>query len=91
MGGVPDALGITSPSAKVTLGQVVFLPSAVKITAWESGHRSRGIGSAGRRLMTATSDSPVVTIALDTSQQAEVKAGDTVSVMLPRGTVTPGG
>ena len=40
--------------------------------------------------MTATSDSPVVSIALDSSEQAEVKAGDTVSVTLPLGSVTPG-
>ena len=40
--------------------------------------------------MTATSDSPVVSIALDSSEQAEVKAGDTVSVTLPRGSITPG-
>jgi len=46
--------------------------------------------TAGAALMTATSDSPVVTIALDTAQQAEVKAGDTVSVTLPRGNTTPG-
>ena len=40
--------------------------------------------------MTATSNSPAVTIALDTSQQAEVKAGDRVSVTLPSGAPTPG-
>jgi hypothetical protein len=84
------ALGVTVPSAKVTLGQVVFLPTAAKISAWESGI-SPGVSAApGAPLMTATSNSPVVTIALDTSQQAEVKAGDTVSVMLPSGTLTPG-
>jgi hypothetical protein len=84
------ALGVTVPSAKVTLGQVVFLPTAAKISAWESGI-SPGVSAApGAPLMTATSNSPVVTIALDTSQQAEVKAGDRVSVTLPSGAPTPG-
>jgi hypothetical protein len=84
------ALGVTVPSAKVTLGQVVFLPSAVKITAWASAVAPGVAATAGAPLMTATSDSPVVTIALDTSQQAEIRAGDTVSVTLPTGAVTPG-
>jgi hypothetical protein len=84
------ALGVAVPSAKVALGQVVFLPTAAKITTWASGVTPGASAAPGAPLMTATSDSPVVTIALDTSQQAEVKAGDTVSVTLPNGTLTPG-
>jgi hypothetical protein len=84
------ALGVTVPAAKVTLGQVVFLPTAAKISTWESGVTLGAAAAPGAALMTATSDSPVVTIALDTSQQAEVRAGDTVSVTLPRGNTTPG-
>jgi peptidoglycan hydrolase-like protein with peptidoglycan-binding domain len=83
-------LGITHPAGSLSLGQAVFLPSAVKITAWASAVAPGVAATAGAVLMTATSDSPVVTIALDTSQQAEVKAGDTVSVTLPRGNITPG-
>ena len=85
-----EHLGITSPTGKLNLGQAVFLPSAVKITAWATAVAPGVAATAGAALMTATSDSPVVTIALDTSQQAEVKAGDTVSVTLPSGTITPG-
>jgi hypothetical protein len=84
------ALGVTVPSAKVTLGQAVFLPTAAKISAWATGISPGAAAAPGAPVMTATSDSPVVTIALDTSQQAEVKAGDTVSVTLPSGTPTPG-
>jgi len=84
------ALGVTVPSAKVTLGQVVFLPTAAKISAWASGITPGAAAAPGAPLMTATSDSPVVTIALDTSLQAEVRAGDTVSVTLPDGTPAPG-
>jgi peptidoglycan hydrolase-like protein with peptidoglycan-binding domain len=83
-------LGITHPTGALALGQAVFLPSAVKITAWATAVAPGVSAAAGAVLMTATSDSPVVTIALDTSQQAEVKAGDTVSVTLPRGNLTPG-
>ena len=85
-----ERLGITSPTGKLNLGQAVFLPSAVKITAWATAVAPGVAATAGAALMTATSDSPVVSIALDTSQQAEVKAGDTVSVTLPSGTITPG-
>jgi hypothetical protein len=83
-------LGITHPNGSLALGQAVFLPSAVKITAWASAIAPGVTATAGAAVMTATSDSPVVTIALDTSQQAEVKAGDTVSITLPRGNTTPG-
>jgi len=83
-------LGITSPAGSLALGQAVFLPSAAKITAWATAVAPGVTATAGAALMTATSDSPVVTIALDTSQQAEVRAGDTVSVTLPRGNTTPG-
>jgi peptidoglycan hydrolase-like protein with peptidoglycan-binding domain len=83
-------LGITHPTGSLALGQVVFLPSAVKITAWATAVAPGVTTTAGAALMTATSDSPLVSIALDTSQQAEVKAGDTVSVTLPLGSVTPG-
>ena len=83
-------LGITNPTGSLGLGQAVFLPSAVKITAWATAVAPGVAATAGAVLMTATSDSPVVTIALDTSQRVEVKAGDTVSVTLPRGNTTPG-
>jgi peptidoglycan hydrolase-like protein with peptidoglycan-binding domain len=83
-------LGVTNPTGSLALGQAVFLPSAVKITAWATAVAPGVAATAGAVLMTATSDSPVVTIALDTSQQAEVTAGDTVSVTLPRGNTTPG-
>ncbi|HUL27971.1 MAG TPA: peptidoglycan-binding protein [Streptosporangiaceae bacterium] len=83
-------LGITSPTGSLGLGQAVFLPSAVKITAWATAVTPGAAAAPGAALMTATSDTAVVTIALDTSEQAEVRAGDMVSVTLPSGTVTPG-
>ena len=85
-----EQLGITSPTGKLTLGQAVFLPSAVKITAWATSVAPGTAAAPGTALMTATSDSPVVSIALDSADESEVKAGDTVSVTLPTGTITAG-
>jgi Putative peptidoglycan binding domain len=85
-----EQLGITSPSGKLTLGQAVFLPSAVKITAWGTSVAPGTAAAPGTALMTATSDSPVVSIALDSADESEVKAGDTVSVTLPTGSTTAG-
>ena len=49
-----------------------------------------GAAAPGTAVLTATSTSPVVTVALDAGQQTEVKKGDKVSVTLPDGTTTPG-
>jgi hypothetical protein len=81
-----SALGITSPSGSLALGSVVFEPAALRV--------SKVLGSLGNAaagpVLGATSDRHVVTVALDASQQSQVKAGDTVSVTLPDGSVTPG-
>lgn len=71
------------------LGQAVFLPGAARVTA------SLGIVAGmpappGAALLTATSTEPVVTIALDAAQQAEVARGDRVAIALPGGRSTPG-
>ncbi|HEV3290064.1 MAG TPA: peptidoglycan-binding protein [Streptosporangiaceae bacterium] len=85
-----EHLGITSPTGKLTLGQAVFLPSAVKITAWGTSVAPGTAAAPGTALMTATSDSPVVSIALDSADEPEVKAGDTVAVTLPTGSTAAG-
>jgi peptidoglycan hydrolase-like protein with peptidoglycan-binding domain len=84
------ALGIASPTGALTLGQAVFLPTAAKITAWETGVALGAAVTPGEALMTATSATPVATISLDPSQEGEVKLGNHVGVTLPDGTVTPG-
>ena len=68
------------------LGQAVFLPSAIRVTAVSA---SLG-GPASGTVLQASSTRRVVTIALDTAQQAEVKAGDRVTITLPNGQTTPG-
>jgi hypothetical protein len=81
-----EHLGVTSPPGSLSLGQVVFTPEALRV----SQVTGRLGGPANGPVLTATSDRHVVTIALDTSQESEVEAGDTVSVTLPDGTSTPG-
>jgi multidrug efflux pump subunit AcrA (membrane-fusion protein) len=80
------ALGISSPTGTLSLGAVVFQPEALRIASVQG---SLG-GQASGPVLTATSNRHQVTIALDASQQAEVKAGDAVSVTLPDGVATPG-
>ena len=84
------ALGVTVPSATVTLGQVVFLPTAAKISAWETGITPGTAAAPGTALMTATSPVPQVTINLDPSLESEIKAGDKVGIDLPAGGATTG-
>jgi multidrug efflux pump subunit AcrA (membrane-fusion protein) len=81
-----SALGVSSPSGSLPLGQVVFEPQALRV-----GQVTGSLGGPpSGPVLTATSDRHVVTVPLDVSQQSEVKAGDKVTVTLPDGTTTPG-
>jgi hypothetical protein len=84
------AVGMTTPAGTATgtlaLGQAVFEPSALRVSAISA---SLGNPASGA-IYTATSARRVVTIGLDASQQGEVKAGDKVSIALPDGSATPG-
>src|SRR5215472_8532790 len=73
-------------TGSLPLGQAVFLPSAIRVTAVPG---ALGAPAAGA-VLAATSARHVVTIALDAAQQSQVKAGDTVAITLPAGRVTPG-
>jgi hypothetical protein len=79
-------LGVSSPPGSLALGQLVFEPGPIRVSQVTG---SLG-GPATGPVLSATSDRPVVTIALDTSQEAEISAGDAVSVTLPDGSTTPG-
>lgn len=81
-----ERLGVSSPPGSLALGQVVFEPEALRV----SQVTGRLGAPANGPVLTATSDRHVVTISLDVSAQAQVKAGDTVSVTLPNGATTPG-
>lgn len=75
-------------TGKLALGQVVFLPSAARITAVSA--TLGGQAQPGQPVLTATSTARRVIIALDAAQQSEVKAGDKVTITLPDNQTTPG-
>ena len=82
-----SGLGVTQ-TGTLALGQVVFLPTAARITAV-----SADLGAPaqpGQAVMTASSTSRQVTIDLDTGLQNDVKVGDPVTITLPNNTTTPG-
>jgi len=81
-----EHLGVAFPPGSLTLGQVVFEPEALRVTQ-VTGSLA---GPAAGPVLAATSDRHVVTVALDVSDESEVKAGDAVTVTLPDGAVTPG-
>jgi hypothetical protein len=77
-----------SANGTLSLGEVVFLPSAARITSVSA---TLGASApAGQAIMSATSTTRVVTVDLDTSQQSEVAVGDRVAITLPDDAVTPG-
>jgi hypothetical protein len=81
-----EHLGVSSPPGWLMLGSVVFEPGALRV-----GQVTGSLGGqAGGPVLEGTSTRHVVTISLDASRQAEVNAGDKVTVTLPNGTTTPG-
>jgi hypothetical protein len=82
-----DALGVDQTGV-LTFGQVVFLPSAARITKLSAVLGGRA--SPGEVVLEASSTDRVVTIALDAAEQSTFKAGDPVTITLPDNATTPG-
>jgi hypothetical protein len=82
-------LGLTV-TGTLPLGQAAVLPGPALVTGLGTSTSLSGPATAGTVVLTATSVTPVVTIGLDPSLQAEVKDGDQVSITLPDGSTTPG-
>jgi peptidoglycan hydrolase-like protein with peptidoglycan-binding domain len=80
-----DHLGLPV-TGTLPLGQAVFEASALRVTTLDGSLGSAASGT----VLAGTSDTPVVSIALNAAQQTEVKAGNRVAVTLPDGAVTPG-
>ena len=81
------SLGL-SATGVVAIGDFVLEPGAIQVdTVSASLGQSAQPGSA---VLTATSTKRVVTIALDSAQQSEVKVGDPVTITLPNNDTTPG-
>jgi hypothetical protein len=90
-------LGVAQ-TGTLTLGQVVFLPAAVRAASVPADD-AVALGAPacpgpplcpGQPVLTATSTARQVTIDLDASQQASVKVGDTVTITLPNNATTHG-
>jgi hypothetical protein len=69
------------PTGSLGLGQAVFLPEPVRI-ATVAGELA-GLALPGSKVLSATSDTLEVQLALDPSQQGEVKRGDRAQITLP--------
>jgi hypothetical protein len=81
------ALGVAQ-NGTLTLGQAVFLPTAVRVTTISA--TLGGTVQAGQSIMQGTTTTRQVTIALDAAQQSEMKVGDKVTITLPNNQTTPG-
>jgi peptidoglycan hydrolase-like protein with peptidoglycan-binding domain len=80
------AMGL-SQTGTVELGQVVFLPGAIRV----GSHQAQVGGPAGGVIMNVSSTTRVVTVDLDASRQTLVKVGDAVQVIMPNtGATTTG-
>ena len=84
---VQAALGVTQTGA-LTLGDVVFEPSAVRVTTMSA--QLGGGTQTGQTVMHATSTTRIVQVPLSASQETEVAVGDTVTITLPDSQTTPG-
>jgi putative peptidoglycan binding protein len=76
------------PTGVLALGQVVFLPTAARITGVQAA--AGAAVQAGGEVLTATSTTRQVVVNLDASEQSQVKVGDQVSISLPDNRTTPG-
>ena len=72
----------------ITLGQVVFLPGAIRITAISATLGS--MAQPGAPMATATSTTRRVVVNLSANQQSSVKVGDKVTITLPNRKATDG-
>ena len=75
-------------NGSLALGQVVFEPTAVRVTSVSA--QLGGRTQPGEAVMQATSTARQVQLALDASQQTEVAVGNKVSITLPNNQTTPG-
>ncbi|HEY5197026.1 MAG TPA: peptidoglycan-binding domain-containing protein [Solirubrobacteraceae bacterium] len=80
-------LGVTQ-NGRLTLGQVVFEPSAVRVTSVPA--LLGGGAQAGATVMQGTSTVREVQVALSAAEQTSMAVGDRVSITLPDNRTTPG-
>jgi len=81
------ALGVTQ-NGTLALGQAVFEPTAVRVTALSA--QLGGSTQTGQTVMQATSTTRQVQVALSASQQTSMAVGDKVTITLPNNHTIPG-
>jgi hypothetical protein len=72
----------------LTLGQVVFEPTAVRVTNLSA--QLGATGQSGQTVMQGSSTARMVQVAVNASQQTDVAVGDTVTITLPNNETTRG-
>jgi peptidoglycan hydrolase-like protein with peptidoglycan-binding domain len=82
--GVP----LAQQDGQIPLGQVVFLPAPVRVAAL-AGALGATV-APGTPVITATSATPVVDVALPADAEPQVHPGQPVTITLPGGAPTPG-
>jgi peptidoglycan hydrolase-like protein with peptidoglycan-binding domain len=75
-------------TGRLTLGRVVFEPTAVRVTALVG--LLGGIAHGGQTVLQGTSSARQVQLALDAAQQTDVAVGRTMSITLPNNRTTSG-
>jgi hypothetical protein len=73
-------------SGRLSLGDVMFLPSAARVTSLRAGLGAPASGP----VLQASSTARTVSVALDPDLRSEVRSGDRVTITLPDGSTTPG-
>jgi Putative peptidoglycan binding domain len=81
------ALGVTQ-NGKLTLGQAVFEPAALRVSVLSAPIGGRA--QPGQTVIEATTTTRQVQLALDASEQTEVAVGNKVSITLPNNHTTAG-
>ena len=81
------AMGLTQ-NGTLTLGQVVFEPSTVRVASVSA--QLGGSAQPGGTVMQGTSTIRQVQVALSASEQTTMSVGDKVSITLPDNRITPG-
>ncbi|MET9021935.1 peptidoglycan-binding protein [Actinopolymorpha sp. NPDC004070] len=82
-----DDLGMEE-TGKLTLGQVVFAPTALRVITVPAAQGTPA--GPGASVLQATSTARQVTVNLNAAQQSQLKVGDQVSITLPDDRTTPG-
>jgi hypothetical protein len=80
-----EHLGVDQ-TGKLSLGDVVFLPTVARVTTLRAGLGAPATGP----VLQASSTARTVSVALDPDLQSKVSAGDWVTITLPDRSTTPG-